>query len=123
MAKRLDHTAVLDVALSAIKSGAIRLIFCSADPVNYAGIAAVTLVTQTISSASMTLSDASPNGRQVTVAAQTNMTVSANGTIMYAVLTDNSSILYGGTTVSAQPVTTSVLWNSPSFTISIADPV
>lgn len=121
MAKRLDHTAVLDVALNAIKNGAIRLIFCSADPTNYAGIAAVTLVTKTIASTDMTAAD-DASGRKLTVAAFTGMTPSSNGTVTYAVLTDNSSILYAGTTVTSQAVTTAQTWNSPAFKINIPDP-
>ena len=119
MAKYLDHTAVMDVALTAIKSGAIRMIFCSSAPANYAGVAAVTLVTQTIASADMTLGAGSPSGRELTVAAKTGMTPSSNGTVTYVVLTDNSSIMYAGTTVTSQAVTTAQTWNSPSFNIAV----
>ena len=56
MAKYLDHPNVIDVALTAIKNGAIRMVFCSAAPANFAGIAALTLITQTIAPADMTIS-------------------------------------------------------------------
>jgi hypothetical protein len=122
MAKYLDHTAVMDVALNAIKNGAIRMIFCSSAPANYAGIAAVTLVTQTIASGDMTAAD-DASGRKLTVGAKTGMTPSANGTVTYVVLTDNSAIMYAGTTVTSQAVTTSQTWNSPAFKVAaIADP-
>jgi hypothetical protein len=122
MAKYLDHTNVIDVALTAIKNGAIRMVFCSAMPANFAGVAAVTLITQTIASADMTIA-ADTSGDKLTVAAKTGMTPSSNGTVIYVVLTDNSAIMYAGTTVTSQAVTTSQTWNSPAFKIAaIADP-
>ena len=122
MAKYVDHTAVMDVGLTTIKTGAIRMIFTSSAPANYAGIAALTLITQTIASGDMTLAD-DTSGRKLTVAAKTGMTPSANGTVTYVCLTDNSSIWYAGTTVTSQAVTTSQTWNSPAFKIAaIADP-
>jgi hypothetical protein len=122
MAKYLDHTEVMDVALNIIKNNAIRMVFCSAAPANYAGIGAVALMTVTIASGDMTVADDS-SGRKITVAAKTGNTPSANGTIAYVVLTDNSAIMYAGTTVTSQAVLTSQTWNSPAFKIAaIADP-
>jgi hypothetical protein len=122
MAKYLDHTAVMDVALNAIKNGAIRMVFCSAAPANYAGVAAVALCTVTIAAAGMTVAD-DASGRKITVSATTGNTPSANGTVTYVVLTDNSAIMYAGTTVTSQAVTTAQTWNSPAFKIAaIADP-
>jgi hypothetical protein len=122
MAKYLDHTAVMDVGLTAIKNGAISMVFCSAAPANFAGVAAVTLITQVISSSDLTLAN-DTSGRKLTVGAKTGMTPSSNGTVIYVVLTDNSAIMYAGTTVTSQAVTTSQTWNSPAFKIAaIADP-
>lgn len=122
MAKYLDHTEVMDAALNVIKNGAIRMVFCSSAPANYSGVAAVALMTVTISSDDMTVAD-DTSGRKITVGAKTGNTPSANGTITYVVLTDNSSKMYAGTTVTSQAVTTSQTWNSPAFKIAaIADP-
>lgn len=122
MAKYLDHTAVMDVGLTAIMNGAIRMVFCSAQPANFAGVAAVALMTVTIASGNMTLAN-DTSGRKLTVAAMTGMTPSANGTVTYVVLTDNSAIMYAGTTVTSQAVLTTQTWNSPAFKIAaIADP-
>jgi len=122
MAKYLDHTAVMDVGLTAIKNGAIRMVFCSAAPANFASVAALTVITKTTSAADLTIAD-DTSGRKLTVGAMTGMTPSANATVIYVVLTDNSSIMYAGTTVTSQAVTTSQTWNSPAFKIAaIADP-
>ncbi len=117
MAKYLDHTAVMDVGLTPIKTGGIRMIFCSSAPANYAGVAALTLITQTVASGDFTLAD-NAGGRKLTVGAKTGMTPSSNGTVTYVVITDNSSIMYAGTTVTSQAVTTAQTWNSPAFIIA-----
>jgi hypothetical protein len=125
MGKKFDDT-VIDGALIIIKTGATNLIFCSSEPANYAGIAAVKLAEKTgLTSGSFTIADdaVSPYGRKITVAAQTGMTPTANGTITYAVLTNGSSILYAGTTVTSQAVTTAQTWDSPAFKFQIGDPV
>jgi hypothetical protein len=126
MAKKFDDT-VLDGALNIIKNGATMLIFCSAEPANYAGIAAVALAFKgSLTAADFTAADHT-SGRKLTVAAQTGMTPSANGTVTYVVLangttTSNGSVLYAGTTVTSQAVTTLQTWDSPAFILSIADP-
>lgn len=125
MAKRFDDT-VIDGALNVIKNGATNLVFCSADPVNYAGIAAVKLAEKTgLTAADFTVADdaVSPYGRKVTVAAKTGLVPTANGTITYACLTNGSSILYAGTTVTSQAVTTAQTWDSPAHKYQIGDPV
>lgn len=124
MAKRMDST-VYDAALNVIKNGATNLIFCSADPTNYAGIAAVKIVEKTgLTSSNYTgpATDAGA-GRKLTVNAVTGMTPLSNNTVIYAVLTNGSSILYCGTTVTSQAVTTSQSWNSPAFDIDLPAPV
>lgn len=123
MAKRID-SSVYDAALNVVKNGATNMVFCSADPVNYAGIAAVTLITKTgLTSGSFTgpAADAG-SGRKLTVNAVSGMTPSANGTVTYVVLTNGASILYAGTTVTSQAVTTAQTWNSPTFDIDLPAP-
>lgn len=52
MANELD--TLYEIGLNALKSGEIRISLCSAQPANYAGIAAVQLGIATISSADFT---------------------------------------------------------------------
>ncbi len=124
MAKRLD-SSVHDAALNVIKNGCTTVIFCSADPVNYAGIAAVTLITKgSLTSSNFTgpAADAGA-GRKLTVNAITGMTPSSNGTVAYVVGTNGSDTLYFGTTVTSQAVTTSQTWNSPAFDVDLGSTV
>jgi hypothetical protein len=122
MAKEF-HNDVLDAALDKIAT-CTHLTFCSSQPANYAGIAAVSLASATLTAGDgngdyVVADDTS--GRKVTIGAQTGMTPSANGTVTYAVLDDGSTLL-AATTVTSQAVTTAQTWNSPAFKMAIADP-
>jgi hypothetical protein len=103
-------------------STATRLTFCSAQPANFAGIAAVLLASKTITAGNLAADGttgaytgaADTTGKKLTVAAQTAMTPSANGTVLWACLDDGTTLL-SATTVTSQAVTTSQSWNSPAF--------
>ena len=120
---KLFHDDVLDAALDKIATST-HLTFCSTQPANYAGIAAVALVASTLTAGDgngdYTIAD-DTSGRKCTVLAQTGMTPSANGTVTYAVLDDGATLL-AATTVTSQAVTTAQTWNSPAFKLAIADP-
>lgn len=121
---KLVHDDVLDAALDKVAT-CTHLIFCSSQPANYAGIAAVALVAATLTAGDgngdYTVAD-NTSGRKVTVGAQTGMTPSANGTVTYAVLDDGTTLL-AATPVTSAAVTTAQTWNSPAFIgLTIADP-
>ena len=122
MAKVLDN-AVLDAALAKVAT-CTKLTFCSAQPANKAGIAAVKLADVTLTAGDgngdYVIAD-DTSGRKLTVGAQTGMTPSANGTVTYAVLDDGTTLL-AATTVTSQAVTTSQTWNSPAFKLGINNP-
>jgi hypothetical protein len=114
---------VLDGALNIVKNGGTTVVFCSAEPTTYGGVAAVTLATKTgLTSGSYTGPADHTSGRKITVAAQTAITPSANGTVTRACITNGSSILYGCANVTSQAVTTTQTWNSPAVIIAITDP-
>ena len=123
MAKEL-HNDVLDAALDKIAT-CTHLTFCSSQPANYAGIAAVALISATLTAGDgngdYTIADGDTSGRKITVAAQSSLTPSGDGTVTYAVLDDGTTLL-AATTVTSQAVTTAQTWNSPAFDIEIADP-
>lgn len=123
MAKEL-HNDVLDAALDKIAT-CVNLTFCSAQPANYAGIAAVKLAAVVLTAGDgngdYVIADGDTSGRKITVGAQTSMTPTGNGTVTYAVLDDGVTLL-AATTVTSQAVTTSQTWDSPAFDIEIADP-
>lgn len=83
--------SVLDGALNIIKSNTENQVLLSADPVNFAGVAAVTLATVAMASGDFTLSAGTVSGRKVTVAGKTSVTPSANGTATHLALLDNSA--------------------------------
>jgi hypothetical protein len=122
MAKFLSD-AVYDAALAKVAT-CTNLTFCSTQPANYAGIAAVALAAATLTAGDgngdYVIAD-DTSGRKLTVGAQTGMTPSGNGTVTYAVL-DDGSVLHSATTVTSQAVTTAQSWNSPAFKVSLPDP-
>ena len=122
MAKEL-HNDVLDAALAKVAT-CTHLTFCSTQPANYAGIAAVALASATLTAGAgngdYVIADHT-TGRKLTVGAQTAMTPSANGTVTYAVL-DDATTLLAATTVTSQAVTTAQSWNSPEFIVALPDP-
>jgi len=122
MAKEF-HNDVIDAALDKLATST-HLTFCSSQPANYAGIAAVALVAVTLTAGDgngdYVIAD-DTSGRKITIGAQTGMTPSANGTVTYAVLDDGTTLL-AATAVTSQAVTTAQTWNSPAFKMSIADP-
>jgi len=121
MGKNWDAT--IDAGLNALKAGAIRVAMCSAEPANYAGIAAVTLGTATISSSDFTGPDDHTSGRKLTFNGKAGVTPSGNGTVTHLAFHNNSSILYAVTTTTSQAVTDQQTWDIPgSVVLSVADP-
>ena len=120
MAKNYD--GLLDAGYNAMKAGAIRVALCSGEPASYAGIAAVTLGTATISSTDFTGPADHTTGRKLTFNGKAGITPSANGTVTHLAFHDNSGVMYCVTTTTSQAVTTSQTWDIPSCIIGITDP-
>lgn len=116
--------AFYDAALNFLKNGMIRQTACSAEPANYAGIAAVALASATMASGDFTLAAGDVSGRKVTVAAKSGVTIDSSGTANHVVLHDNASIL-GYVTTSDPLVLTAGAGNTvnfPTWKIEIAAP-
>lgn len=116
--------AAIDAGLDKVATGT-RLTFCSAQPANFAGIAAVKLaeiaVTPGAGNGDFTIADHT-SGRKLTVGAQTGLVPSANGTVNHACIDDGTTLL-SVTTVTPQAVTTAQTWDSPAFIAwAIGDP-
>lgn len=120
MAKAVDNS-VLDGALNIIKTGATRMVLCSAQPANYAGIAAVALADVVMASGDFTIADGTTSGRKVTVAAKAAVPVDASGTGNHIVLDNGTTLLYVST-CAATAVTMGGTVDIGSWTIEIADP-
>jgi hypothetical protein len=106
MSKSLDN-AVLDAALDKFAT-AVNVSLCSAQPANYAGIAAVKLAAGThtagAGNGSYTKSNGDVSGRKLTVASLSNLTINASGTCNHIAYDDGTTLL-AVATCSAQALT------------------
>lgn len=101
-----------------------RMYVCSGEPANFAGIAAVTLATAT-----MTPNTDYPklagdvSGRKITVAAKSGVSVTATGTATHIALglTTDSTLRYV-TTCTSQALTSGNTVNIPAWKIEVQDP-
>lgn len=99
------------------------LYVCSGEPANYAGIAAVTLASVAIDGADFTKADAAGGGRQVTVGAQTGVSVSTSGTATHIVLGRVADTTYRyATTCTSQALVSGNTVNVPAWVITVGDP-
>lgn len=97
---------------------------CSAEPANYAGIAAVSLADVAMTAdTDYTKANGDVSGRKVTVAAKSGVTVDATGTATHLVLARVSdTTLRYVTTCTSQALTAGNTVNIPAWDIEVADP-
>ena len=119
MAKSVAND-VLDAALGEIATST-TLTVCSAEPANYAGIAAVALASVTVSGADFTIADGTTSGRKTTVAEQAAVSITASGDADHTVLDDGTTLLYG-TTAPSQTLTSGGTVTVAQWSVEIADP-
>lgn len=114
---------VLDAAFDYVDQST-SMVVCSAEPANYAGVAAVTLATAVMTAdTDYTKADAAGGGRKVTVAAKNGVSVTATGTATHIALVRvaDTSLRYV-TTCTSQALTSGNTVNIPAWEISIGDP-
>lgn len=123
MAKSVSDV-VLDASLNVIKTNTIRQTVCSAEPANYAAIAALTLAEAVMASGDFTIADGDTSGRKLTVAAKAGNLITLSGTATHVVLHNNSNASYYVTTCTSQALTANAsnTVSLPSWKIEIADP-
>lgn len=118
------HNDVLDGALNIIKNNCTRQVACSTEPTTFTE-ANVTyaLADVTMASGDFTIADGDTNGRKVTMAAKSAVTVDAGGSFAHVALLDvtNSKLLYV-TTGTGQTLTAGNTCNFPAWDIELADP-
>lgn len=112
--------AVLDEMLDKIAT-ATRLVVCSTQPANFAGIAAVALADVTVDSGDFTKANGDTSGRKVTIGQQASVPIDASGTAAHISLDDGSALLYV-TTCTSQALTSGGTVTVPAWDIEIADP-
>jgi hypothetical protein len=97
---------------------------CSAEPANYAGIAAVSLADVALTpDTDFTKANGDTSGRKVTIAAKNAVTVDNTGTATHIAIarTTDSSLRYV-TTCTSQALTAANTVNIPAWKIEVADP-
>lgn len=97
---------------------------CSAEPANYAGIAAVSLASVALTpDTDFTKANGGTSGRKVTVAAKSGVSVTASGTATHiAIARSTDSTLRYVTTCTSQALTSGNTVNIPAWKIEVADP-
>lgn len=117
--------AALDAALNYVKTNVERLVLCSAQPANYAGVAAVELADVAFGSADCTGPAAGDvSGRKMTFAAKAGVTVDASGTGKFVCLVRDTatSLLLSVTSCADVAVDHAGTVDIGSHKIEIADP-
>lgn len=102
-----------------------RMYVCSGEPANYAGIAAVTLATatMTVDTGDYTKANGDTSGRKVTMAAKNTVSVTASGTATHIALGKiGDTTLRYVTTCTSQALTSGNTVNIPAWKIEVADP-
>lgn len=84
-------SSVQDAALQYIIDNCDRQVAVSADPVNFAGVAGVTLAAASMVSGDFSISAGDVSGRKLTIGAKTSITPTASGTATHVVLVDDTS--------------------------------
>lgn len=115
---------VMDAALDYVAT-ATRMVVTSAQPANFAGIAAVALADVTLTAGDgngdFTIANGDSSGRKLTVAQQASITIDSSGDATHVCLDDGSTLLYV-TTCTTQTLTSGGTVTVPAFDIEIADP-
>ena len=123
MAKKLDDS-VLDAPVDKLAT-AVTQVVTSAEPANHAGIAAVTLASNTmtagVGNGDYTKANGDTSGRKLQVVAQTGVSISANGSATHICYTDGTTLL-GCTTCTTQVVTSGGTLTIPTHKVEFADP-
>lgn len=115
------HNDVLDAMLDEIATANIMTL-CSQEPATRTeAVTTYALADVVMAGGDYTNADGDTNGRKVTVAAKSNVTVDATGTGNHVALCDATVLLYV-TTCTAKQVTASDEVNFPAWDIEVADP-
>lgn len=91
MADYRMSASVHDAALQYIIDNTDRQVAVSADPLNYAGVAGVTLAAATMVGGDFTLAAGDISGRKLIIGAKTGITPTANGTATHICLVDDAN--------------------------------
>jgi hypothetical protein len=122
MAKFTDDS-VLDAACAKVAT-ADRMVVTSAQPANFAGIAAVALADVVLTAGDgggdYVIANGDTSGRKVTVGAQSGVNVDSSGTATHVCLDDGTTLLQV-TTCTSQALTSGNTVDVPAYDVEFAD--
>lgn len=123
MAKAAPNSTI-DAMLAEIAT-ATRLVVCSGEPANFAGIAAVALADVTLTAGDgngdYTIADGDTSGRKITIAQQADIPIDSTGTATHVTLDDGTDLIYV-TTCTSQALTSGGTVTAPAWDVEVADP-
>lgn len=115
--------AAMDLALAKVATGT-RMMVCSGQPANFAGIAAVALADVTLTAGDgngdYTIGNGDVSGRKLTVAQQSAIPIDSSGTATHVSIDDGATLLLV-TTCTSQALTAGGTVTVPAFDLEIAD--
>lgn len=116
--------STIDAMLAEIAT-AVTLTVCSAQPANYAGIAAVALAEVTLTAGlgngDYTAADGDTSGRKVTVTQQADLDIDSSGDATHVALDDGTDLIYV-TTCTTQTLTSGGTVTVPAWAVEVLDP-
>ena len=113
----------LDQALSYIRTNAGRMDICSQEPSTYAQATSTYTLGNTTTVSLGASGPRSGGGREATLAAITDGTVSGTGTATHFALTDGTGeLLYAQSLNGSQAVTSGNVWTLTAHVVGITDP-
>jgi len=122
MGKKVND-AVMDAACAKIATG-VTLTVCSAEPADFAGIAAVALASSALiagdGNGDYTIANGDTSGRKVTIAQQSNLSIDTSGDATHIAIDDGATLLLV-TTCTTQTLTAGGTVTVPAFKDEIAD--
>lgn len=111
--------AIIDAMLSQAEGTHVHV--CTAEPANFAAIAAITLAEKAISG-SYVKANGDVSGRKNTLPAQTALNITADGTGSHIAVSDGTSTLFLVTTCTPQALTSGGTVDLSAFAHEIRDP-
>lgn len=122
MGKYLNPTSVLDGLLDKIATGTVISV-CSAQPTTRTeAVTTYALAQTTLTSGDYTKANGDTNGRKITVAQKSGISITASGNATHVAICDASNVLLV-TTCTTQALTSGGTVTIPAFKAETSDPV
>lgn len=116
--------SVLDILLTDIATS-IRMSICSGHPINFAGIAAVSLADVVMTPGDgndYNIADGDISGRKITTVQKASIIIGTTGLASHIVL-DDGSVIKGVTTVVPKSLVATELITIPAWKVELRDPI